>query len=481
MSPRRLPWAAVAGLALVWLVAGLAPLEAVLGAGRLIVLAAVVTGTWLTVGRARVPDLSAGLHAVVGALVGGITPTVLELPAWLGAPLAVAAGALTGAVTAGLLARTGRIRGGVATLALTATAPPLAAAWPGSGGAAGFHAVPLLSGSDALDLAIVATVLTIVAVAALGVAEGRSGSRAAVALAAPQVSEAEGVRAAAAAAPLGAAGGALLATAGWAAAVLTGSMVPDAFGLPLTGLAVVGAVLAGGAAWAAPLGGLLLGAPAVVLPLAPVVGDAPPLLTTGALAVIVVLWRGPLTPLDGPTRSGALPSPAPVEGLRVEVDGDRLPRAPRVHLVAEPGESLQLIGPNGVGKSTLLAMLGGQLDDGGAVRLDGDPAPTGAVARARLGLARTWQRPPAVRGADLLPFGVAAPTDPGRAQVAAATSRAPRLLLLDEPSAFLEPDELARLLADARDSGVTVIIVEHRAVAGVDRTVQLPTPDGGGA
>lgn len=454
----------------------LAPLEVVLGAGRLLILVGVVTGAWLTIGRAKVPDLSAGLHVAVGALLGGVTPATTGFPVLGGAVAAVLAGAATGAVTAALLVRAGRLRGAVATLACSAAAPALVAGWPRSGGVVGFHAVPLVTGSDAADLVVVALILTTVAVPGLVVASGPVGARAAVALAAPDIVEAEGRRAWSAAAGLGATGGALLATAGWGAAVLTGSVLPDAYGLPLAGLAAVGAVLAGGALWAPPVAALVLGAPAVLFPLVPVIGDAPPLLTTGVVAVAVVLWRGPLGEVRGPAsttrRAGTFGQPAVVDGLGLVVDGRRLPRPPRVDLTVAAGEIVQVRAPNGWGKSTLLAMVGGQLPDGGAVRLGGETAPAGSVARARLGVARTWQRPPEVRATDLVQ-GPDAPTEPGRAQIVAAVRRRPRLLLLDEPSAFLDDGELEQLLQGLRTAGTTVVVVEHHPVAGVDRTVEL--------
>ncbi len=63
--------------------------------------------------------------------------------------------------------------------------------------------------------------------------------------------------------------------------------------------------------------------------------------------------------------------------------------------------------------------------------------------------------------------------DPGAAQLAIALERHPRLLLLDEPTAFVSDATLADVLALARSWGTTVVLVEHREVDGVDRVVDL--------
>jgi branched-chain amino acid transport system ATP-binding protein len=64
-----------------------------------------------------------------------------------------------------------------------------------------------------------------------------------------------------------------------------------------------------------------------------------------------------------------------------------------VTLDLRPGEIHALIGPNGAGKSTLIKQIAGELrQDAGTIRFAGRPIDgLGAVARARLGLARTFQ------------------------------------------------------------------------------------------
>src|SRR5687768_12148233 len=64
-----------------------------------------------------------------------------------------------------------------------------------------------------------------------------------------------------------------------------------------------------------------------------------------------------------------------------------------VTLDLRPGEIHALIGPNGAGKSTLIKIIAGELNqDAGTIRFEGRPIDgLDAVARARLGLARTFQ------------------------------------------------------------------------------------------
>jgi branched-chain amino acid transport system ATP-binding protein len=54
--------------------------------------------------------------------------------------------------------------------------------------------------------------------------------------------------------------------------------------------------------------------------------------------------------------------------------------------------------------------------------------------------------------------------DRRRVEIARALATKPRLLLLDEPAAgmnFAEKGALATLIADIRDMGVTVVLIEH--------------------
>ena len=198
-----------------------------------------------------------------------------------------------------------------------------------------------------------------------------------------------------------------------------------------------------------------------------------------------------------------------VSGLRKSFGGVHAVRD--VSLRVAGGELLALIGPNGAGKSTCFNMLNGQLrPDAGTVRLDGRDI-TGLAPRAiwRLGVGRTFQitatfgslsvlenvqmallsharrlmrlwRPvsaedpaPALALLDRVgmagqaarPCGVLAYGDLKRVELAIALANAPRLLLMDEPTAGMAPSERVALMAltagIARDSGIAVLFTEH--------------------
>jgi branched-chain amino acid transport system ATP-binding protein len=175
------------------------------------------------------------------------------------------------------------------------------------------------------------------------------------------------------------------------------------------------------------------------------------------------------------------------------------------------GEMLALIGPNGAGKSTCFNMVGGQLPpDAGSVRLDGrEITGLGPRAISAHGVGRTFQitatfgsmtvrenvqmaliahhgetwrfwKPASSRyaaEADALlaqvgldaqaerATGVLAYGDLKRLELAIALGNAPRLLLMDEPTAGMAPAErvalmqLTRRIATGR--GVAVLFTEH--------------------
>lgn len=182
-----------------------------------------------------------------------------------------------------------------------------------------------------------------------------------------------------------------------------------------------------------------------------------------------------------------------------------------VDLKVEAGTRHALIGPNGAGKTTLFHLVGGQLQPTrGRILLDGeDITPLPPEARARRGLARSFQiiscfpdatalenvqlallaRHPARRAwwrplngssgvtgeaetllrrlaltpwarhpARHLPYGIQR-----RLDLAVALAAAPRLLLLDEPTAGLSPEETTEMVAllTSLARGQTLLVIEH--------------------
>jgi branched-chain amino acid transport system ATP-binding protein len=173
-----------------------------------------------------------------------------------------------------------------------------------------------------------------------------------------------------------------------------------------------------------------------------------------------------------------------------------------VDFAVQPGAIHGLIGPNGAGKTTCFNLISGlTAADAGRVTLDGtrlDGWPS--HARTRAGLARTFQNirlfgemsvlentlcgqhlrrltiraataealellellglsAQAGRRADTLAYG-----DQRRLEIARALASAPKLLLLDEPAAGMNPTEtaaLAELLQHLRARGTTLLLVEH--------------------
>jgi branched-chain amino acid transport system ATP-binding protein len=171
-------------------------------------------------------------------------------------------------------------------------------------------------------------------------------------------------------------------------------------------------------------------------------------------------------------------------------------------LEVRDGEITALIGPNGAGKTTLFGIIAGFIPaDRGSVRFLGEEI-LGVAPHllARRGLVRTFQivqpfaglsvreniavgcqlrqasRAAALRQAaevslrvgmgDLIdrPVGVLTIAGRKRLELARALGTRPRLLLLDEVMAGLNPTEITELvplIRAIRDSGVTLFLTEH--------------------
>ena len=173
-----------------------------------------------------------------------------------------------------------------------------------------------------------------------------------------------------------------------------------------------------------------------------------------------------------------------------------------VSLDVAPGTLTALIGPNGAGKTTLFAMISGFLaPDSGRVVFNGrDITGHAPHLNARAGLTRTFQivqpfaaqtvreniavgahlhiagRRAALREAEKVAERVALAdrldqpaadlTVAGRKrlELARALATRPKLLLLDEVLAGLNPQEIAEMLPVVRNlvaAGITVLMIEH--------------------
>jgi branched-chain amino acid transport system ATP-binding protein len=136
-------------------------------------------------------------------------------------------------------------------------------------------------------------------------------------------------------------------------------------------------------------------------------------------------------------------------------------------------EVLGLIGPNGSGKTTMMNLISGALKpSSGDIKLYGDTiAGIGASKVASKGVARTFQLVrmlPAMTvglpNAGNAPVSTLTYIDQKRVELARALASDPKVLLLDEWLAGLNPTELKigiALIEQLRAEGCTIIIVEH--------------------
>jgi ABC-type branched-subunit amino acid transport system ATPase component len=223
-----------------------------------------------------------------------------------------------------------------------------------------------------------------------------------------------------------------------------------------------------------------------------------------------------------------------IQGLVKRFGG--LSAVDQVDLSVQPGEIVSLIGPNGAGKTTLFNLIAGLYEpDEGSIRFDGhdlvrlkpnqictlgiartfqtvrlfpnmtvlENAMVGQHCRTRAGVLGAILRLPGQRaeerqvrerarralaffGARLAGFREEQPASAlsyanrRRLEIARAMATDPKLIMLDEPTAGMNPretGEMTRLIGRLRsEGGYTIIVIEHdmRVVKGVsDRVVAL--------
>jgi ABC-type multidrug transport system ATPase subunit len=160
------------------------------------------------------------------------------------------------------------------------------------------------------------------------------------------------------------------------------------------------------------------------------------------------------------------------------------------------GETVALVGPNGAGKSTLLAILAGALEPTGG-RVEGDarigwvpqrPAHYARLtARENLELFAHLEGVEGVRVAALLerfdlpadrPSGELSIGNRQRLNVALSLLAEPRVLLLDEPTASLDPVQRRRVwevVVDVHETGGAVCFATQNVeeVGHADRVIAL--------
>jgi branched-chain amino acid transport system ATP-binding protein len=183
----------------------------------------------------------------------------------------------------------------------------------------------------------------------------------------------------------------------------------------------------------------------------------------------------------------------------------------RVSFEVAPRERRAIIGPNGAGKTTLFNVITGQLaPTGGRILLEGRPIEgLSPHAVARRGISRSFQRnnlfpklavlenlrlaaaarapgtwslwgriegqpAPLARAREVaevvglierlaVPAGLLSYGEQRQLEVGVALATSPRLLLLDEPTAGMSPEETQRMtrMLEALPREVTLLIIEH--------------------
>ena len=328
--------------------------------------------------------------------------------------------------------------------------------------------------------------------------------------------------------------GALCALAGVMSAQLRGSVSPSDLDWPTSATVLIAALLGGTRTTFGPLLGALLLVAAETL-LGDLTGRWQLILGAFMAIVAIVLPGGVIRARErrlprGAPRAVAAQRPTPpgpilqIDRLDYAIGGRALFADFSLSIAA--GERHAILGPNGVGKSTLFALIGGdRRPDSGTIRLGGlDVTLQTTAQRARAGIGRTYQfgslfeartvwenlavahavarhgtfamagplvSDAVVLGAvraSLARFGIEDIADARvgeiaygtrrRVEIAVAFATDPRLVLLDEPTAGLERHEIAEVVAaiESLPREVALLVIEHDADVAArlcSRTTQL--------
>jgi cobalt/nickel transport system ATP-binding protein len=228
--------------------------------------------------------------------------------------------------------------------------------------------------------------------------------------------------------------------------------------------------------------------------------------------------RAPAAPDPG-AGSDATPSDAPpavaVRDLSFTYTDGR-PALSHVTFEVGRGEKVALVGPNGAGKSTLMLHLNGILGARGEVTVNGLPVTAANIGQVRALVGLVFQNPddqlfsPTVyedvafgplhmgmpeatvgeRVADALArvgmheFGPRlshhlSVGEKKRIAIATVLAMAPALLVLDEPSAGLDPRARRKLIALLRDLPLTMLVATHDMALVRDLLPRMMVMDGG--
>jgi energy-coupling factor transporter ATP-binding protein EcfA2 len=252
------------------------------------------------------------------------------------------------------------------------------------------------------------------------------------------------------------------------------------------------------------------------------------ILEDGALGRAVPFTGNAEDAMSGPHSDPGGTSSAIVDlrDITYTYEGETSPVINGVSLRVEPGEFVLILGPSGCGKSTLLNVLNGTIPHtlrgelGGHAVVCGKSVPDTKVTNFATEVGMVFQDPEAqiinTRVRDEVCFGLENLCRPAdeimarqaealayvglpdagdlsifdmsggqkqRVSIAAVLAARPRLLVLDEPTANLDPAGMAEVFAVLhrlnREFGTTIVMVEHRVDELADRVTRVIMMDRG--